>query len=242
MDGIKQFLLNIQHDIQTPVNNIIGLTNIISSMQDVPEKIQKYIGYIKISGEQLLDLMVETLESCDINKPSDINNNKERTFSLTELIRKTLDLNIIAIQEKGLNIIINEDLNIPKSLISDKNKLHRILINLVDNALKFTSKGAITITTKLIKLTNSNVIVELTVEDTGIGIPYDKQQDIFNQFNKLSPPNGKYTGLGLGLWMVKQLVKEIGGKIDVNSKVGVGSTFKCIFPCKTSLAEELATV
>lgn len=239
MENIKQFLLNMQHDIQTPVSNIIGLTNVISSMQDVPEKIREYIGYIKISSERLLDLMTEILEHCDIAKPTiTLTSNKEWTFSLTDLIQNTVDLNIITIQDKGLKVVINKDSNIPKNLIGNQDKLHRIFINLLDNALKFTSKGTITITTKLIKIINSNLIIELTVKDTGIGIHPDKHEDIFDRFTKLSPSNDNmHKGLGLGLWMVNQLTKEIGGKIHVNSSVGTGSTFKCIFPCKASLVE-----
>lgn len=239
MENLKQFLINMQHDIQAPVSNIIGLTNIISSMQDVPEKIKEYISYIKISSERLLELMAEMLEHCDMTKPTvTLTSNKELAFSLSDLIQKTVDLNIIKIQDKRLRVIINKDSNIPKNLIGNQDKLHRIFINLLDNALKFTSKGTITITTRLIKIMDSNLIIELSVKDTGIGIPSDKYEDIFDRFTKLSPSeNNMYKGLGLGLWIVKQLTKEVGGEIHVSSNVGTGSTFKCIFPCKASLVE-----
>ncbi len=233
-----QFLLHMQHDIKTPISHIIGLTNIIISMENITEKVKEYIGYIKISSERLMDLIVEILQHCDLETTSGAN--QEWKFNLVDLIKKTIDLNIILIQEKDLNIIINHDNNIAKNLIGCRDKLHRIFINLLDNALKFTSKGTITITTKLIKvLEYPKVIIELTVEDNGIGIPADKYETIFDRFTKLSPSGSNlYKGLGLGLWMVKQLTKDIDGEIYVTSTVGVGSKFKCVFPCRIAFLDK----
>lgn len=233
-----QFLLNMQHDIKTPISHIIGLTNIMFSMRELSSKVKEYIGYIKISSERLMDLIVDILHYCDLETTT--TSNQEWKFNLIELVQKTIDLNIIAIQEKGLNIVINHDHNISKNLIGNRDKLHRILINLFDNALKFTSKGTIIISTKVVKMLEyPKVIIELTVEDTGIGIPDDKYEAIFDRFTRLSPSGSNmYKGLGLGLWMVKQFAKDINGEIYVTSTVGIGSKFKCVFPCRIAFLEK----
>lgn len=237
-----QFLLNMQHDIKTPISHIIGLTNIISSMDNLPDNLKEYIHYITISGERLMSLIVDVLHYSDIETNTTIanTNNQEWKFNLLDLIKETKDLNIIAVNDKNLKIIISHDNAIPTNLIGNKHKLHRILINLFDNALKFTSKGTITITTKLVKILDyPKIIIELIVEDTGIGIPEDKYESIFERFSRLSPSGSNmYKGLGLGLWMVKQLAKDINGEIYVNSIVDHGSKFKLVFPCKIAFLEK----
>jgi signal transduction histidine kinase len=234
----NQFLLNMQHDIKAPISNIIGLANIMSSIENTPTKIREYIGYIKISSERLMGLVVDILNNCDLENKS--TPHPEWKFNLIELIQKTIDLNIIPIQEKGLNIIINHDYKISKHLIGHRDKLHRIIVNLFDNSLKFTPSGNITITTKLLKtLEYPRVIIELSIKDTGIGIPADKHEAIFERFTRLSPSgSNSYSGLGLGLCMVKQLAKEIDGEIHVKSTVNQGSCFTCVFPCKVGFLEE----
>lgn len=234
-----QFLLNMQHDIKTPISHIIGLTNVMSSMDNLPKRLKEYINYITISGERLMSLIVDVLHYCDIETDT-MTKNQEWEFNLSDLIQQTRDLNIIAINEKNLKIIVNHDNAIEGNLIGNKHKIYRILINLFDNALKFTSKGTIKITTKLVKfLDYPKVIIELTVEDTGIGIPKDKYDSIFERFSRLSPSGSNmYKGLGLGLWMVKQLAKDINGEIYVSSVVNHGSTFKLTFPCKINPPEK----
>ena len=105
-------------------------------------------------------------------------------------------------------------------------------MNFLDNALKFTEKGTIAFNATLVKVVDaSKIIVKISVQDAGIGIPEDKQEAIFDRFVRLSPSgNNVYKGLGLGLWIVKQFVKDMGGEMEVRSEVGVGSTFSCIFP------------
>jgi signal transduction histidine kinase len=182
--------------------------------------------------------VVDILNNCDLENKS--TPHPEWKFNLIELIQKTIDLNIIPIQEKGLNIIINHDYKISKHLIGHRDKLHRIIVNLFDNSLKFTPSGNITITTKLLKtLEYPRVIIELSIKDTGIGIPADKHEAIFERFTRLSPSgSNSYSGLGLGLCMVKQLAKEIDGEIHVKSTVNQGSCFTCVFPCKVGFLEE----
>ncbi len=234
-----QFLLNMQHDIKTPISHIIGLTNLMSSMDNLPKRLEEYINYITISSERLMSLIVDVLHYCDIETDT-MTKNHEWKFNILDLIQQTRDLNIIAVNDKNLKIIVNHDNNIEENLIGNKHKIHRILINLFDNALKFTPKGTIRITTKLVKNLNyPKIIIELTVEDTGIGIPKDKYESIFERFSRLSPSGSNmYKGLGLGLWMVKQLAKDINGEIYVTSVVNHGSQFKLIFPCKIDISEK----
>jgi signal transduction histidine kinase len=237
--SLSELLLTIQHDIKSPISNIIGLTNIISDMENLPKRLKQYINYIKTSSEQLLQLISQTLKNYNY-----INKNQKQIFNLSKLIKDTLKLNIISIKNKQLKINLYQDPNIPKQLIIDKNKLHRIFANLLDNAIKFTIKGSITITTKLIKTINKEqakypkAIIELTIIDTGIGIAKNKTRFVFQRFSRLPKKdiNAEFIssdlGSGLGLWVVRKLIKEINGKIYIASTKGVGTKFRCVFPCE----------
>ncbi len=228
-----QFLLNMQHDLKTPLSNIIGLANILNTTEDLPKKTKEFVSYIKISSERLMDLIVDILQYTNF----EVKHNLEWNFNLKDLIQKTIELHIISVQQKNLEIIIEHDNNIPLELIGERDKIHKILLNLFDNAVKFTEQGKIKITTKIVKVIDySKIILEISIEDTGIGIPEDKCEAIFERFMRLSPTSSNtYKGIGLGLWTVKQLIKDINGEIYVTSKIGGGSKFNCIFPCKMAL-------
>ncbi len=230
-----QFLLNMQHDLKTPLSNIIGLANILNAIEDLPKKTKKFINYMKISSERLMDLIVDILQYTNL----ETNHNLEWKFNLKELIQKTIELHIISIRQKNLEIIIDYNNDVPIELVGDRDKIHKILLNLFDNALKFTEHGTIKITIKIVKVIDyPKVILELSIEDTGIGIPEDKYEAIFDRFMRLSPTSSNlYKGIGLGLWTVKQLIKDINGEIYVTSKIGEGSKFSCIFPCKRALID-----
>jgi two-component system aerobic respiration control sensor histidine kinase ArcB len=234
----SQFLLNMQHDIKTPISHIIGLTEILKTSEDIPKKLKEYLNHIHISSKSLMDLMTDILRFSDIEAGE--TPKREWKFDLKEIIKKTVELNTIVVQQKGLEILIKHDDSISYNLIGDRDRLHRILLNLFANALKFTNKGTIKITTKVVKvLKNSRIILELNVEDTGIGIPEDKYEVIFDRFTRLSPSScNQYPGFGLGLWIVKKFIEEINGEIYVTSKVGIGSKFSCVFPCKTILLDD----
>jgi two-component system aerobic respiration control sensor histidine kinase ArcB len=234
----SEFLLNMQHDIKTPISHIMGFTDILRNSKEIPKKFKEYLGYIYVSSKSLMELMTDILHFSDME--SEEMPKRDWKFDLKEIIEKTVALNKIAVQQKGLEVLIKYDDSISYNLIGDRNRLQRIFLNLFSNAIKFTNKGSVEITTRVVKmLTDSRIILELNIEDTGIGIAQDQFEVIFDRFTRLSPSScNQYPGSGLGLWIVKKFIEEIDGEIYVTSKVGVGSKFSCVFPCKTMLLDD----
>ena len=229
----SQFILNMQHDIKTPIGHIIGLADILLKSDSLLEEERNYISYIKTSAERLMELMVDILYFLDIeseNVPK-----KEEIFDLRQMIQKIIELYIIPLQQKKIEVIVDYDKLIPKNLRGDHIRVHRILLNLFDNAVKFTKQGHIKISVKINeKIDESNYLsLDFNIEDTGLGIPEDKYEEIFEKFSRLSP-SGKnlYKGLGLGLWIVNEFVSDLGGKINISSRLGYGTTFSFVLPLK----------
>ena len=131
----------------------------------------------------------------------------------------------------------------PTIFISDPNRIKRIVINLLSNAIRFTAKGEVSVNVKLAKIVDDkNVVIQIIVADTGIGIPPEKQSLIYEKFYRVSPANqNKYLGAGLGLHIVKQLVSELDGEIDLTSSPDKGTTFVCTLPLKRPLIDEVVS-
>ena len=133
-------------------------------------------------------------------------------------------------REKNLELVKEYDSRIPDVLMGDPVRLHQIIINLVSNAVKFTTTGKITVGVHLLEEDENHATLEFTVTDTGIGISQDKINMIYEMFSKVTPSNkGLYKGLGLGLPIAKQFTHELGGELAVQSVLGVGSVFTCTF-------------
>lgn len=232
----SEFIANMSHDIRTPLTGLLGMAKIIQ--QEVSsEKGKEATENLLIAANTLLELHNSIIEFSKLE--SGELSVCDAKFSLKALVDGLVALTLPAAQEKGINLQIDYDERIPNSLIGDKTRIHRILLNLVGNAIKFTQVGGVNIFIKLAKITDKDVILKLIVKDTGIGIPQDKQQIIFSRFSRLSPSyTGIYKGYGLGLSIVKQFVSELDGEIDVVSKEGEGSTFTCILPLKRALLDE----
>ena len=134
---------------------------------------------------------------------------------------------------------MEHDKTIPRYLLGDPIRIQRIALELVTNALKYTDKGEIIVSTNLVKNENREVIIELSVSDTGMGIPKDKHQEVYTRFTRLIPSyRGTYSGTGLGLSVVKQFIDDLNGEIHIESDVGEGSTFICLIPLQESLLVE----
>jgi signal transduction histidine kinase len=161
----------------------------------------------------------------------------EKELDLKELVTNVVKMETPAVNFQKLKLLLNYDDNIPPKLLGDEYRLKRILINLISNAIKFTKKGFIEVSVILAKkVDKENILLKFTVLDTGIGIPEDKQDIIYEKFAKLTPSNsGLYKGIGFGLTMVKQFIKELDGEISLKSELGEGSTFTCIIPFKIPL-------
>ena len=236
-DAVKakqQFLSNMSHEIRTPMNAIIGFTKVVLKTT-LTAKQKEYLQAIKMSGDALIVLINDILDLAKVDAG-------KMTF---EQIPFKMDLSISAmlhlfetkIQEKNLLLIKEYDGRIPEVLLGDPVRLHQIILNLVSNAVKFTSKGIITVSIKLLEEIGEDVVVEFTISDTGIGISQNKLETIFDNFQQASSGTSRlYGGTGLGLAIVKQLVEPQGGSINVKSILDKGSTFSFILPFKKTNA------
>ncbi|HHV7637103.1 TPA: PAS domain-containing protein [Legionella anisa] len=231
-----EFLENMRHDIRTPLTGIVGFTDLIKSAAKSTQ-IEEYADNLVASSHALLDFMDEVLEAIHVSSGEVPKVRKK--FVLQRIVQHVIDLNKAKASAKHLRLSLNFDPNIPKYLIGDPVRIHRILLELIANSLNFTDTGFVTLTAKLAKQENREIIIQFVVEDSGMGIPKDKQQEIFLQFKRLTPSyKGIYKGAGLGLAVIKQFIDELDGEIYVESTVAKGTLFTCIIPLKTALLED----
>jgi PAS domain S-box-containing protein len=225
-DAVKakqQFLSNMSHEIRTPMNAIIGFTKVVLRT-DLTAKQNEYLQAIKMSGDALIVLINDILDlaKVDAGKMTFV----MTPFKMASSISSMLHLFETKIQEKNLELVTEYDAAIPEVLVGDPVRLHQIILNLVSNAVKFTSIGNITVSVKLIDQDDERVTIRFSIKDTGIGISVSKIDKIFENFQQASSATSRlYGGTGLGLAIVKQLVEPQGGTISVKSKIDEGSTF-----------------
>jgi PAS domain S-box-containing protein len=222
----QQFLSNMSHEIRTPMNAIIGFTKVVLNTT-LTAKQKEYMLAIKMSGDALIVLINDIL---DLAKVEAGKMTFEQTpFKLFLSIEAMINLFEPKIQEKNLTLVKKYDKNIPDILIGDSLRLHQIIMNLMSNALKFTTVGKITIAVKMIDEDDETATIEFAITDTGIGIPADKMDSVFENFNQATISTSRlYGGTGLGLAIVKQLVENQHGSIQIKSTVEVGSTFSFV--------------
>jgi PAS domain S-box-containing protein len=240
-DAVKakqQFLSNMSHEIRTPMNAIIGFTKVVLKTE-LTVKQKEYLNAIKLSGDALIVLINDILDLAKVDAGK--MTFEQVPFKMSVSISAMLHLFETKIQEKNLRLTKEYDPQIPEVLIGDPVRLHQIILNLVSNAVKFTSKGNITIRVSLLQDDEDQAIVKFAISDTGIGIPEDKIHKVFENFHQATSGTSRlYGGTGLGLAIVKQLVEPQGGTIVVSSKVSEGSTFSFTLPFKkTTAAAEL---
>lgn len=219
----SEFLSTVSHELRTPLNAINGITHLL--LEDNPKKTQlKYLESLKFSGNYLTTFINEILE---INKIDSTKVEIENiSFNLKELLFNIQSsLKELATANKNyFNLEIDE--SIPDNLIGDPTKISQIILNLINNALKFTQNGNVNVIAKLYTKEEDGATVYFEIVDTGIGIPEDKLQTVFESFSQGSiEVNRKYGGTGLGLTIVKKLIELLGGEIKLKSEVGKGSTF-----------------
>ncbi|HRG78286.1 MAG TPA: ATP-binding protein, partial [Cyclobacteriaceae bacterium] len=237
-DAVKakqQFLSNMSHEIRTPMNAIIGFTKVVLKTE-LSEKQKEYLNAIKISGDALIVLINDILDLAKVDAGKMIF--EQTPFKLASSISAMLHLFEPKIQEKNLTLIKEYDKNIPKVLCGDPVRLHQIILNLVSNAVKFTTTGKITVKVQLKKEEQGKVFIEFFVSDTGIGISKNKIEHIFENFQQATSDTSRlYGGTGLGLAIVKKLIEAQNGSIHVRSVLGEGSTFSFTLGFQTTTKE-----
>ncbi len=237
-DAVKakqQFLSNMSHEIRTPMNAIIGFTSQLMKTALTGNQ-KKYLSAIKISGDALIVLINDILDLAKVDAGKMIF--EETPFNVAASISAMLRMFETKLEEKKLTLRTLYDKRLPKILIGDATRLHQIILNLVSNAVKFTSKGTITVSVQMLSEDEDKVQIEFVVTDTGIGIPADRITTIFENFQQASNETARlYGGTGLGLAIVKQLVEKQGGKISVTSKIDQGSSFRFIIDFKKNMPE-----
>jgi len=237
-DAVKakqQFLSNMSHEIRTPMNAIIGFTKVLLKT-DLSAKQKEYLTAIKLSGDALIVLINDILDLAKVDAGK--MTFEQTPFKLAMSISAMLHMFEPKIQEKNLELVKEYDNSIPEVLLGDSVRLHQIILNLISNAVKFTSKGKITVSVNLIHEDEQKVTIEFAVTDTGIGIAADKIEKIFENFQQASSHTSRlYGGTGLGLSIVKQLLEPQGGSIRVKSKIDEGSVFSFTLDFQKTNAE-----
>lgn len=219
----QQFLSNMSHEIRTPMNAIIGFTKVLLKT-DMSVRQKEYLSAIKLSGDALIVLINDILDLAKVDSGKMIF--EQTPFKLALSISAMLHLFETKIREKNLELIKEYDHNIPDVVVGDPVRLHQIILNLVSNAVKFTSKGKITVSVRILSEDDKKVNIEFSISDTGIGIEKSKIRKIFENFQQASSGTSRvFGGTGLGLAIVKHLVEAQNGRIGVISKIGEGSTF-----------------
>jgi CheY-like chemotaxis protein len=223
LNAKTEFLSNMSHEVRTPLNGVIGMSELLLQSK-LAEEQRAFTRTINNSALQLLDLLNNVLDVAKMqSSKSEII--KER-FSLSDCVEQVVDLMKPVAMSKKVELMSDFQNNVPLEVIGDENRIRQILINLVNNAIKFTEKGEVVIHTEVINIEQEFTQLQFRVVDTGIGIEQELLDRIFDSFYQVdSSSHKKYGGSGLGLSICQSLAQELGSKINVLSTVGKGSTF-----------------
>jgi PAS domain S-box-containing protein len=234
----NDFILNMEHDLRTPFNGLYGLTKILCEDERDPAK-KELLGHVMESAKALLEHCDSVLDFAKVDQAI-VTPAMYEKFNLKALVEQVVAIERPACLEKRLQFLLECEENIPEVIFGYRHGVSQILLNLLSNAIKFTKNGYVKLkiaVNRKIK-DNDRISIKFIVQDSGIGIPLDKQQVIYEKFMRLSESNaGTYGGLGLGLALTKKLITSMQGEIRLQSKEGKGTTFTCILPFGVRLDE-----
>ncbi|RMH69911.1 MAG: response regulator [Gemmatimonadetes bacterium] len=228
----SSFLATMSHEIRTPMNGVIGMTSLLRGTPLTAEQ-QEYVEAIRVSGETLLAIINDILDFSKIE--SGKMELEHVPFDLHQCIEETFDLLSTKALEKRLDLLYLIDSDVPTGITGDITRLRQVLVNLVGNAIKFTEKGEVFVSVTVASRTETGVVLQFAVRDTGIGIPEDRLDRLFQSFSQVdSSITRKFGGTGLGLAICSRLVQLMGGTIWVESRLGSGSTFYFTLPTQSA--------
>ncbi|OLP15515.1 hypothetical protein BST81_25775 [Leptolyngbya sp. 'hensonii'] len=237
----SQFLANMSHELRTPLNGILGYAQILQRAQDLNVHRQS-VKVIEQCGTHLLMLINDILDLAKIEaQKMDL---YPQDFNLVPFIHEVVDIARIPAQQKGIRFLYQEASNLPDVICADEKRLRQVLLNLLGNAIKFTHQGCVTFTVEIRKqqpiASLSHCQLRFSIQDTGIGIPTDRLEIIFQAFEQVNAASQRTEGTGLGLAISQQIIKLMGSQIRVSSVLNQGSTFW--FDLDLALVDHRATL
>jgi len=229
----SEFLAKMSHEIRTPLNGIIGMTELCLG-QNPDENLKGLLQTVYGEARNLSGLINDILDLAKIEAGKMVL--EDAPFDLRDLLHSVTDGFFLRAKQQGLGFVTFLAPDVPTGLFGDAVRLRQVLVNLIGNALKFTPKGEVSVSGELVRDAGDRVVIQFSVSDTGIGIPLDRQQKIFEAFEQADGSTTRqYGGTGLGIAIAKEIVKMMGGRIGVVSEPGEGSTFWFTAEMKKSL-------
>jgi len=234
-----QFIQNISHELRTPLNGMLGMADVLSYSPQLNEEDQEKIANIISSGQVLLRLVNDVLSYSKMESKQILLEFSEVDF--TALVKDVIDSFLPAAQKKNVALSSYYADRCPSHIVMEATRVRQILMNFVNNAIKFTHQGSITVFIDCISQEADKILLQIAVKDTGIGIPGNQLEHIFERFYQVHPSYTQtYAGVGLGLAIVKELVTAMKGEIKVDSQLGLGSTFSITLPCSVNAEQALS--